>query len=429
MTLKEELEILRGEPIQVFTGDPMDIPCNETSDAEKLCQNPVVSVWMITYNHEPYIRQAIEGVMMQKTDFAYELVIGEDCSTDKTREICFEYQKRYPDKIRVLWSEQNLYRNPHPAGANGRRTMAHCRGEFIAFCEGDDYWIDPLKLQKQVDIMRKYPNVGFCFCGAEIYQQDTGLMSKWDSEAKGFSPGLITSTKYMLWTMFGKSPLEGMGVEVWQMTTTFMARRKLLELAIKTFEIWSWRLSVADATTCLSCGAQGDVYYIEDVVAVYRKTSSGVTIASAGKCDLDTLIVRIYFAKQVFKIEYEELPDRFIDTLINAALRYGRSRENAYSWQRQWLYSDVVSRLLKRKLFLGERIRLKRDNNYSRLVSFYKNYIVGFRVSQHIAELYRQGDAETISNKCVKRLNILLCLKRRIMRWVSRACICESVRV
>ena len=88
MTLKEELEILRGEPIGVFTGDPMDIPCIETSDAEKLCKRPVVSVHMITYNHEPYIRQAIEGVMMQKTDFEFELIIGEDCSQDKTREIC-----------------------------------------------------------------------------------------------------------------------------------------------------------------------------------------------------------------------------------------------------------------------------------------------------------------------------------------------------
>ena len=74
MTLKEELEILRGEPIKVYEGDPMDIPCIETSDAEKLCKHPVVSVHMLAYNHEPFIRQAIEGVMMQKTDFEFELV-------------------------------------------------------------------------------------------------------------------------------------------------------------------------------------------------------------------------------------------------------------------------------------------------------------------------------------------------------------------
>ena len=115
MTLKEKLEILRGEPIEVFDGDPMDIPCIETSDAEMLCRHPVVSVHMITYNHEPYIRQAIEGVMMHKTDFEFELVIGEDASTDKTREICFEYQKRYPEKIRVLWWHEDVSK----LGGNG----------------------------------------------------------------------------------------------------------------------------------------------------------------------------------------------------------------------------------------------------------------------------------------------------------------------
>ena len=175
MTLKEELEILRGEPIEVFTGDPMDIPCIETSDPEKLCKHPVVSVHMITYNHEPYIRQSIESVMMQKTDFEFELVIGEDASQDKTREICFEYQKKYPDKIRVLWWHENVSK----FGGNGRRTRAHCRGEFIAFCEGDDYWIDPLKLQKQVDIMRKHPNVGLCFSQKRIIDSDSGREISW----------------------------------------------------------------------------------------------------------------------------------------------------------------------------------------------------------------------------------------------------------
>ena len=156
MTLKEELETLRGEPIEAFNGDPMDIPCIETSDVEKLCKHPVVSVHMITYNHEPYIRQAIEGVMMQKADFEFELVIGEDCSQDKTREICFEYQKKYPDKIRVLWWHENVSK----LGGNGRRVTARCRGEFIAFCEGDDYWTDPLKLKKQKELLEASKAIG-----------------------------------------------------------------------------------------------------------------------------------------------------------------------------------------------------------------------------------------------------------------------------
>ena len=192
MTLKEELEILRGEPIEVYDGDPMDIPCIETSDPERLCRHPVVSVHMLAYNHEPYIRQAIEGVMMQKTDFEFELVIGEDCSQDKTREICFEYQKRFPDKIRVLWWHENVSR----LGGNCFRTTAHCRGEFVAFCEGDDYWIDPLKLQKQVDVMRRYPSVSLVFTGAKTLHDDSGAFSIWNKDKDGFIPGFISGKQW-----------------------------------------------------------------------------------------------------------------------------------------------------------------------------------------------------------------------------------------
>ena len=202
MTLKEELEILRGEPIKVFEGDPKDIPCIETSDSERLCKKPVVSVHMITYNHEPYIRQAIEGVMMQKTDFEFELVIGEDASTDKTREICFEYQKRYPDKIRVLWWHENVSRY----GGNARRVTAHCRGEFIAICEGDDYWIDPFKLQKQVDVMRNYPNVGFCFCGSKLFYQSENRFEDWNEDCVTYQTGVQDKDLFFTTFMFGMGP-------------------------------------------------------------------------------------------------------------------------------------------------------------------------------------------------------------------------------
>jgi len=158
MTVRSELASLRHEPMLQLVDDPMTIPCIEASDATRLCAHPLVSVSMITYNHEAFIRQAIEGVLMQKTDFDFELVIGEDCSTDATREICFEYQRRCPERVRVLWWHENVTK----FGGNGSRVRARCRGEFIAFCEGDDYWTDPNKLQKQVDIMRKYPQVSLC---------------------------------------------------------------------------------------------------------------------------------------------------------------------------------------------------------------------------------------------------------------------------
>ena len=121
----------------------------------------MVSVCMITYNHESFIREAIEGVLMQKTPFAFELVIGEDFSTDKTRTICEEYAIRFPDKIKLLPAKMNLGMMP-----NFIRTIEACRGKYIALCEGDDYWTDPLKLQKQVEFLEQNEKCSLCFTNA-----------------------------------------------------------------------------------------------------------------------------------------------------------------------------------------------------------------------------------------------------------------------
>jgi glycosyltransferase involved in cell wall biosynthesis len=125
---------------------------------------PLVSVSMITYNHAPYIVQAIEGVLQQKTNFHFELVIGEDCSTDGTREIVIEYHKKYPDIIRLITSDKNVGMKK-----NGLRTMKACQGKYIAFCEGDDYWHSPHKLQKQADYMESHPECGLVYSSYDVY--------------------------------------------------------------------------------------------------------------------------------------------------------------------------------------------------------------------------------------------------------------------
>lgn len=134
-------------------------------------ETPKVSVCMITYNHEPYIAQAIEGVLMQETDFPYELVIGEDCSTDNTRKICEDYAKRFPDKIRLLESVSNLGIVP-----NLLRTIEHSKGIYIAFCEGDDYWIAKDKLLRQVAFLESNRNFsGVCSAARRLYQQTASM--------------------------------------------------------------------------------------------------------------------------------------------------------------------------------------------------------------------------------------------------------------
>jgi len=112
--------------------------------------NTLVSVCCITYNHEKYIRDTIEGFLMQKTNFDFEIIIGEDFSTDETAKIVMEYANKYPDIIKAECNAHNIGTMP-----NFFKTIQKATGKYIALCEGDDYWTDPLKLQSQVDFLEK----------------------------------------------------------------------------------------------------------------------------------------------------------------------------------------------------------------------------------------------------------------------------------
>lgn len=112
----------------------------------------MVSVCMITYNHADYIQHALESVLMQKTTFPYEIIIGDDCSTDETVLIIQKIQKENPDRIQLIAREKNIGICP-----NSYDVRCHAKGKYIAALEGDDYWIDPYKLQKQVNFLQRHP--------------------------------------------------------------------------------------------------------------------------------------------------------------------------------------------------------------------------------------------------------------------------------
>lgn len=127
----------------------------EISDFSRLSSAPVVSVQMLTYQHAAYLDEAIEGVLAQQTDFPIELLVADDASTDGAGEIAKRYQRMRPDIVRIVTGPANI-----GARANRYRTARRIRGEFVAFCEGDDYWTDPLKIQRQVDYLRAHPEAG-----------------------------------------------------------------------------------------------------------------------------------------------------------------------------------------------------------------------------------------------------------------------------
>lgn len=126
----------------------------ETSDRSRLPANPVVSVLMLAYNHGPYLAQAIDGVLMQQTDFPIELLIGEDCSSDDSREVALRYQDLNPSVIRVITAASNVGMH-----ANHQRLFEASCGDYVAYCEGDDYWHSPDKLQLQVDLANLHSHI------------------------------------------------------------------------------------------------------------------------------------------------------------------------------------------------------------------------------------------------------------------------------
>ncbi|KJD35924.1 glycosyl transferase [Tamlana sedimentorum] len=141
-----------------------------------------VSIFMLTYNQEQFIARSIESVLMQKTDFDYQLVIGEDCSTDATRTICERYALSHPTKIKLLPPlDKNI-----GLIANYMRTIKACRGKYIAICDGDDYWIDEFKLQKQVDFLEANPD--FAIVGTNYHKlfKDNTLVEEKKEHSKTY---------------------------------------------------------------------------------------------------------------------------------------------------------------------------------------------------------------------------------------------------
>lgn len=131
--------------------------------SENIVERPVVSVLLLVYNQEAYIRQCIDGVLCQQTNFLYEIIVADDFSTDSTRSILLEYQKLYPKLFKLCFQEKNL-----GILENYKIGLNLCRGAYIAQCAGDDFWIDSMKLQKQYTILNEHGEIGLCYTNADM---------------------------------------------------------------------------------------------------------------------------------------------------------------------------------------------------------------------------------------------------------------------
>jgi len=218
---------------------------------------PLVSIRMITYNHIGYIHDSIRGVLNQKTDFPFELVIGEDCSTDGTREAVFEYRKQYPHIIRVITSDKNVGMHE-----NNKRTHEACTGKYIAFCEGDDFWHDPDKLRKQVDFMESNPGYGMVISDCDIYFHERGKTIPSFNRTRR---KIVRSQDLSVRESFGFGNLH-------VFTCTALIRKSVLDpiIADDPFLHQSDHFLMGDVQIWTELAVYSKVWYMADCVATYR---------------------------------------------------------------------------------------------------------------------------------------------------------------
>lgn len=209
----------------------------------------LVSVCMITYDHEEFISEAIEGVLMQKTNFPIELIIGEDFSTDNTRKIILEYAEKYPDIIRSLLPECNL-----GMMKNFIKTMEAAKGKYIALCEGDDYWTDPYKLQKQVEFLDANSDYIACFHNAFIQSGENIVKLFNELNQKKYPTAVDLIEKR------------------WFIATASLLFRNEIEIPN-----WFTDIVNGDYALELILAARGNFYYISDVMSVYRVHNQSVS--------------------------------------------------------------------------------------------------------------------------------------------------------
>lgn len=212
-------------------------------------QDIMLSVCMVTYNHEKFIEQAINGILSQKFCFKLEIVIGEDCSTDNTRQLCIQYKEKYPDIIKL-----NLPQTNQGAQPNFIDTYKLCTGKYIALCEGDDYWTDENKLQKQVDFLEQNPDFSLSSHNSAILAHNGNLL---------YDPPLdktVYTTENLIDLDWGI------------MTASIVFRRSEFY-----FPDWFKDVRNGDYALQLLLSTKGNINYFPEYMSVYRRHLGGIT--------------------------------------------------------------------------------------------------------------------------------------------------------
>ena len=214
----------------------------------------MVTIRCLCYNHEPYIKQCLEGFLMQKTNFRFEAVVHDDASTDGSAAIIREYAEKYPDIIKPIFEKENQYSKKD--GSLRRIMDEQMKGKYIAVCEGDDYWIDPLKLQKQVDFMENHHDYTMCFHNAIVQ--------------------FMRPVQFEPFALFDEGDLSSYdAINKWLVPSASVLFRQ----DMVSYPSWLANIYSGDYALILRCVNGGKIYGMKDYMSVYRKNFSGNSVS------------------------------------------------------------------------------------------------------------------------------------------------------
>ena len=224
----------------------------------------MVSVFCLAYNHERFIRKTLDGFIMQRTSFPFEVLIHDDASTDKTAEVIREYEEKYPDIIKPVYQKENQYSKPGHPNIIATHLFPRAKGKYFAWCEGDDYWIDPFKLQRQIDIMESHPECSACLSKVERIT--------YEGKPKGeFIPvfnkedGVIHGKDFVNYVL-DPAPMNVFPIQI----SGLVAQKTVYCEYCNKLPSFVNCSPVGDIPLALYLGMKGDIYYIHDVMSHYR---------------------------------------------------------------------------------------------------------------------------------------------------------------
>lgn len=289
-------------------------------------EQPLVSVCIQTYQHAGFIRQTIDNALMQVTDFPFEILLGEDESTDGTREICMEYAEKYPDVIRLFLNERKnvIHIDGNPTGRwNFMNNLKHARGKYIAMLPGDDYWISENKLQKQVEILEDNSDYSMCFHDVYLLEED-GSKRKF--------PDIHGKNIFTLTDLFTH----------WFIPTCSMVFRNTVELP-------EWYTDVASGDIALQflIAEQGDFLYIPEPFGIYRRHASGLSMKHVYYRKAMAMSRLYHYVDLHFDKKHRGLIEKAIESEIETHVVNPRVKEveKKYSWLRSPLARAILVRL------------------------------------------------------------------------------------